>query len=92
VVHPFTGPDNAGWVKAADQVSEELQVPLAIFGLGSDLSPVDETITDLLQRYGLEPSGALLHPAGWIRRLPLRRRADDEYQPWVTRYINPAPV
>jgi hypothetical protein len=76
----FTGPDNAGWVKAADQVREELQVPLGIFGLGSDLSPVDETITDLLQRYGLEPSGALLiRPDGFVG-FRSAGRADDEYQ------------
>jgi len=76
----LTGPDNAGWVKAADQIHEELQVPLAIFGLGSDLSPVDETITDLLQRYGLEPSGALLiRPDGFVG-FRSAGRADDEYQ------------
>src|SRR5882757_8652228 len=77
----FTGPDNAGWVKAADQIHEELQVPLAVFGLGSDLSPVDETITDLLQRYGLEPSGPLLliRPDGFVG-FRSAGRADDEYQ------------
>ena len=76
----LTGPDNAGWVKAADQVREELQVPLGIFGLGSDLSPVDETITDLLHRYGLEPSGALLiRPDGFVG-FRSAGRADDEYQ------------
>ncbi|MDT5255804.1 MAG: putative polyketide hydroxylase, partial [Mycobacterium sp.] len=76
----FTGPDNAGWVKAADQVREELQVPLGMFGLGSDLLPVDETITDLLQRYGLEPSGALLiRPDGFVG-FRSAGRADDEYQ------------
>jgi hypothetical protein len=74
----LTGPDNAGWVKAADQVREELQVPLGIFGVGSDLSPVDETITDLLQRYGLEPSGALLiRPDGFVG-FRSAGRADDE--------------
>jgi 2-polyprenyl-6-methoxyphenol hydroxylase-like FAD-dependent oxidoreductase len=76
----FTGPDNAGWVKAADQVRDELQVPLGIFGLGSDLSPVDETVTDLLQRYGLESSGALLiRPDGFVG-FRSAGRADDEYQ------------
>jgi 2-polyprenyl-6-methoxyphenol hydroxylase-like FAD-dependent oxidoreductase len=76
----FTGPDNAGWVKAADQVRDELEVPLGVFGLGSDLSPVDETITDLLQRYGLESSGALLiRPDGFVG-FRFAGRADDEYQ------------
>ena len=76
----FTGPDNAGWVKAADQVRDELEVPLGVFGLGSDLSPVDETIADLLQRYGLESSGALLiRPDGFVG-FRSAGRADDEYQ------------
>jgi hypothetical protein len=65
-------------MKAADQVREELQVPLGIFGLGSDLLPVDETITDLLQRYGLEPSGALLiRPDGFVG-FRSTNAADDE--------------
>jgi len=75
----LAGPDNAGWVKAADQVREELQIPLGVFGLGSDLSPVDEPISDLLQRYGLEPTGALLiRPDGFVGFRSVGR-ADDEY-------------
>jgi putative polyketide hydroxylase len=76
----LTGPDNADWVKATDQLREELKVPIAVFGLGSDLLPVDETSTDLLQRYGLEPSGALLiRPDGFVGFRSVGR-TDDEYQ------------
>jgi putative polyketide hydroxylase len=76
----LTGPDNADWVKATDQLREELTVPIAVFGLGSDLLPVDETSTDLLQRYGLEPSGALLiRPDGFVGFRSVGR-TDDEYQ------------
>jgi putative polyketide hydroxylase len=76
----LTGADNADWVKATDQLREELKVPIAVFGLGSDLLPVDETSTDLLQRYGLEPSGALLiRPDGFVGFRSVGR-TDDEYQ------------
>jgi len=67
----LTGPDNAGWVRAADRVRAELAVPIRVLGLGTDLSPAGELIADLLKRYGLEPSGAVLIPARRIRRLPL---------------------
>ena len=63
----LTGPDNAGWVTAAKQVGAELTVPLTVFGLGTDLMPVDEPIDDLLGRYGLDPSGAvLIRPDGFV--------------------------
>jgi putative polyketide hydroxylase len=63
----LTGPDNGGWVTAAEQVGAELAVPVALFGLGTDLMPVDERIDDLLRRYGLEPSGAVLvRPDGFV--------------------------
>jgi putative polyketide hydroxylase len=63
----LTGPDNAGWVKAAEEVRAELAVPLTVFGLGTDLLPVDERIDELLNRYGLEPSGAVLvRPDGFV--------------------------
>jgi 2-polyprenyl-6-methoxyphenol hydroxylase-like FAD-dependent oxidoreductase len=63
----LTGPDNAGWVTAAELVGAELTVPLTVFGLGSDLMPVDEPTDDLLGRYGLDPSGAvLIRPDGFV--------------------------
>ncbi|HEX3678126.1 MAG TPA: FAD-dependent monooxygenase [Galbitalea sp.] len=63
----LTGPDNAGWVAAAEGVVAELAVPVTVFGLGSHLIPVDEPIDDLLGRYGLDPSGALLiRPDGFV--------------------------
>jgi putative polyketide hydroxylase len=63
----FTGPDNAGWVRAADRVRAELAVPVKVLGLGTDLAPVGESIGDLLARYGLEPAGALLvRPDGFV--------------------------
>jgi 2-polyprenyl-6-methoxyphenol hydroxylase-like FAD-dependent oxidoreductase len=73
-----TGPDNAGWVTAADQVHAELSVPVKVFGLGTDLVPVDELIDDLLRRYGLDPSGAcLVRPDGFVG-FRSADRADDE--------------
>ena len=63
----LTGPDNAGWASAADQVRAELAVPTRVFGLGSDLFPVDEDIEELLARYGLDRSGAVLvRPDGFV--------------------------
>jgi hypothetical protein len=74
----FTGPDNADWVRAADQVRAELAVPVRVFGLGTDLVPVDETVDDLLRRYGLGPSGAfLVRPDGFVGFRSIDR-ADDE--------------
>jgi len=74
----LAGPDNAGWVTAADQVRAELAVPVKVFGLGTDLAPVDELIDDLLKRYGLDPSGALLiRPDGFVG-FRSTNRADDE--------------
>jgi 2-polyprenyl-6-methoxyphenol hydroxylase-like FAD-dependent oxidoreductase len=76
----LTGPDNAGWVKAAHQAREQLRIPLGIFGLGSDLVPVDETKADLLERYGLESSGALLiRPDGFVG-FRSAGEADDAYR------------
>jgi hypothetical protein len=76
----LAGPDNADWLKAADRVRAELKVPLGTFVLGSDLLPVDETTADLLQRYGLESSGALLiRPDGFVG-FRSAGRVDDEYQ------------
>jgi hypothetical protein len=74
----LTGPDNAGWVTAAQQVRAELAVPVTVFGLGTDLLPVDELIDDLLQRYGMEPSGAvLIRPDGFVGFRSISS-ADDE--------------
>jgi len=74
----LTGPDNAGWVRAADQVSAELAVPVKVLGLGTDLVAVDELIGDLLGRYGLEPAGALLvRPDGFVG-FRSADRVDDE--------------
>jgi putative polyketide hydroxylase len=74
----LTGPDNAGWVTAAEQVRAELAVPVTVFGLGTDLMPVDEHIDDLLRRYGLDPSGAVLvRPDGFVGFRSINA-ADDE--------------
>jgi 2-polyprenyl-6-methoxyphenol hydroxylase-like FAD-dependent oxidoreductase len=74
----LTGPDNAGWVTAAQQVRAELAVPVRVFGLGTDLLPVDEHIDDLLRRYGLDPSGAVLvRPDGFVGFRSINA-ADDE--------------
>jgi len=74
----LTGPENAGWVTAADQVRAELAVPVKVLGLGTDLAPVDELVDDLLKRYGLDPSGALLiRPDGFVG-FRSNNRTDDE--------------
>ncbi|MFC8828791.1 FAD-dependent monooxygenase [Streptomyces sp. NPDC057137] len=76
----LTGPDNADWVEAANQLREQLGIPLRTFGLSSDLSPVEEAVDDLLRRYGLEPSGALLiRPDGFVG-FRSAGSADDEHQ------------
>ncbi|MFD4558925.1 FAD-dependent monooxygenase [Streptomyces sp. NPDC058469] len=63
----LTGPDNADWARAAEQLREQLKIPLRTFGLGSNLLPVDETVAELLRRYGLQPSGALMiRPDGFV--------------------------
>jgi hypothetical protein len=75
----LTGPDNSGWVSGADRVREDLGVPLRVWGLGSDLIPVDETVADLLERYGLDAAGALLiRPDGFVG-FRSATRPDDEY-------------
>jgi len=74
----LTGPDNAGWVTAAEQVEAELTVPVKVLGLGTDLMPVDEHRDDLLRRYGLDPSGAVLvRPDGFVGFRSINA-ADDE--------------
>ena len=74
----LTGPDNAGWVTAAEQVQGDLAVPVRVFGLGTDLMPVDEHIDELLRRYGLDPSGAvLIRPDGFVGSRSINA-ADDE--------------
>jgi 2-polyprenyl-6-methoxyphenol hydroxylase-like FAD-dependent oxidoreductase len=74
----LTGPDNAGWVTAAEEVRAELAVPVTVFGLGADLLPVDEPIEDLLQRYGMEPSGAvLIRPDGFVGFRSIGRDDDE---------------
>jgi len=74
----LTGPDNAGWVTAAEQVRAELAVPVKVCGLGTDLMPVEEHLDDLLRRYGLDPSGAVLvRPDGFAGFRSINA-ADDE--------------
>jgi hypothetical protein len=65
-------------VTAAEQVGAELALTVRVFGLGTDLMPVDEDIDDLLRRYGLDPSGALLiRPDGFVGFRSINA-ADDE--------------
>jgi hypothetical protein len=74
----LTGPDNAGWVRAADQLRAELAVPVRVFGLGGDLLAVDEPIKALLERYGLDPSGAvLIRPDGFVGFRSATRPGDE---------------
>ena len=75
----FTGPDNAGWVAAAEQVAAELAVPVRVFGLGSDLMSVDEDLDELLGRYGLDPSGAVLvRPDGFVGFRSITSAGDEQ--------------
>jgi 2-polyprenyl-6-methoxyphenol hydroxylase-like FAD-dependent oxidoreductase len=75
----LTGPDNAGWVAAAKGVVAELDVPVRVFGLGTDLIPVDEPIDGLLARYGLNPSGALLiRPDGFVGFRSITATGDEQ--------------
>ncbi|MEV6424923.1 FAD-dependent monooxygenase [Streptomyces sp. NPDC051662] len=64
----FMGPDNSeAWATAATRIQEELGIPFKSLALGRDLTPVDEAVSDLLARYGLEPTGALLiRPDGFV--------------------------
>jgi tetracenomycin A2 monooxygenase-dioxygenase len=76
----LTGPDNTGWVSAAKQIRTELGVPVSVFGLGTDLMPVDEDLDELLKRYGLAPSGAVLvRPDGFVGFRSITS-SDDEQQ------------
>ncbi|HEX4403042.1 MAG TPA: FAD-dependent monooxygenase [Galbitalea sp.] len=75
----LTGPDNAGWVAAAEGVVADLDVPVRVFGLGTDLIPVDEPIDGLLARYGLNPSGALLiRPDGFVGFRSITATGDEQ--------------
>jgi putative polyketide hydroxylase len=63
----FTGLDGAAWATAGDRIRQELGVPIKSVALGRDLLPLDESVADLLHRYGLEPTGALLiRPDGFV--------------------------
>jgi putative polyketide hydroxylase len=75
----FTGPDNSAWSSSADRVRKELGIPLRIWGLGSDLIPVDETAGQLLDRYGLDSAGALLIRPDGIVGFRSPGGVDDEY-------------
>ncbi|MEV0980898.1 FAD-dependent monooxygenase [Streptomyces sp. NPDC049915] len=53
----LTGPDNRDWQEAARAVSHELGVPLALYGIGSELTDVDDRWPEL---YGVTARGAVL--------------------------------
>jgi len=75
----FTGPTNPSWASAARRIQADLEVPIKSFVLGSDLRPVDETLPDLLGRYGIASTGAvLIRPDGFVG-LRSAAQADDEY-------------
>ena len=63
----LAGPRGSSWENAARRVQGELGIPVKSFALGRDLRPVDEPLSDLLGRYGLEPTGAvLIRPDGFV--------------------------
>jgi hypothetical protein len=75
----LTGADNSAWASGANRVHEDLGIPVHVWGLGIDLLPVDETVADLLERYGLDSAGALLiRPDGFVG-FRSASRANDEY-------------
>jgi putative polyketide hydroxylase len=79
----FTGPVNMAWEPAAERAGAELGVPVKAWGLGTDLMPVGETLDQLLDRYGLEPTGAfLVRPDGFIG-YRATSAPDDEYSALV---------
>jgi len=63
----FTGPEDVAWSAAGVRLHQELGAPVASYALGRDLQPVDESIAVLLERYGVEPTGAvLIRPDGFV--------------------------
>jgi len=75
----FAGPRNPSWASAARRIQADLEIPIKSFALGSDLRPVDETLPDLLGRYGIESTGAvLIRPDGFVG-LRSAAQPDDEY-------------
>ncbi|KUO20121.1 hypothetical protein AQJ91_16160 [Streptomyces dysideae] len=53
----LTGPDNRAWREAARALSHELGVPLALYGVGAELTDVDDRWPEL---YGVTAQGAVL--------------------------------
>ncbi|MFZ3475593.1 FAD-dependent oxidoreductase [Streptomyces sp. 4.24] len=53
----LTGPVNRPWLEAARAVSHELGVPLAVYGMGSELTDIDDRWPEL---YGVTAHGAVL--------------------------------
>jgi 2-polyprenyl-6-methoxyphenol hydroxylase-like FAD-dependent oxidoreductase len=63
----LTGPHILSWARAARRVHENLGIPVETFALGRDLRPVDETLSDLFDRYGIAQTGAvLIRPDGFV--------------------------
>jgi len=76
----FTGPDNSAWSLAADRVRDELKVPIKSLAFGRDLLPVEEDLADLLDRYGLTATGAVLaRPDGFVGLRAAAALGEDEY-------------
>jgi putative polyketide hydroxylase len=77
----FTGPDNTAWATAADQVNRELGIPVQHFALGRHLLPVNESVDNLLDRYGLQRTGAvLIRPDGIVGFRSAAATADEHTQ------------
>ncbi|MFE9770421.1 FAD-dependent oxidoreductase [Streptomyces sp. NPDC005931] len=53
----LTGPDNRAWREAAQAVSHELRVPIELYGIGAELTDVDDRWPEL---YGVTAQGAVL--------------------------------
>ncbi|MGX1130294.1 putative polyketide hydroxylase [Streptomyces glaucescens] len=53
----LTGPDNRAWREAAPAVSHELGVPLEVYGIGAELTDVEDRWPE---RYGVTAQGAVL--------------------------------
>jgi putative polyketide hydroxylase len=75
----LTGPQNPWWADAARKVHEDLGIPMNSYALGRDLEPQDESLSELLARYGIERTGAvLIRPDGFVG-FRAAERANDEY-------------
>jgi putative polyketide hydroxylase len=75
----LSGPGDPSWDDAARRVREDLGIPIGSYAMGSDVQPHGEPLSELLARYGLEPTGAvLIRPDGFVG-FRAAKRTNHEY-------------